>query len=87
MKKCVSAISQEQLFIILFWFLFANVFSDEVVYIENIENIYCHSLSIQYKYFVYRMYTKSISISKRLYIKTRGPNCKLPKQNFSSDLQ
>ena len=27
--------------------------------------------------FVYRMYTKSIFISKRLYIKTRGPNCKL----------
>ena len=30
--------------------------------IENIENIYCHSLSVQYNtmLFVYRMYTKSI---------------------------
>ena len=27
--------------------------------------------------FVYKMYRKSIFISKRLYIKIRGPNCKL----------
>ena len=48
-------------------------------YIENIENIYCHRLSVQYNtmLFVYRMYTKSNFISKRLYIKTRVPNCKL----------
>ena len=46
-------------------------------YIENIENIYRHRLSVQYNImlFVYRMYTKSNFISKRLYIKTRVPNC------------
>ena len=31
----------------------------------------------QYNTSNFSMYTKSISISKRLYIKTRGPNCKL----------
>ena len=51
-------------------------------YIENIENIYCHSLSVQYNTIQCYLSTECIQnhfffISKRLYIKTRGPNCKL----------